>query len=293
VTDTLSERDTEVSTGLAAAAFGSLADENRIAILLALWEAGPLSFADLQERAGFADSGHFNYHLDQLHGQFVGKAEDGYRLRAAGKKAIDVVFDERFANSAPAVEANVEADCPNCGAGLQIIYEGGQVRITCTACSTVVHLGYFPPGGCVSRDLPAFLSAYSARVWRDFTLAHRGVCPHCSGRMDTEVRIDPDWHLSLPVVSTCRGCGVEVGTTIGLKLLADPAVVAFLHDHGMHVDERPFWELEFCIDDADARIVGEDPLRVVFPIACDDEVLRVTVDDEARVVETERARVRQ
>jgi DNA-binding transcriptional ArsR family regulator len=283
----------DVDAGRVATAFGSLGDENRIAILLALWREGPLSFADLQAAAGFDDSGHFNYHLDKLLEQFVEKTDDErYRLRAAGTKAIDIVHDERFAASTPTVEQPLDAVCPECGETLHATYEDGMVEIACPACSVVVHIGYFPPRGRTSRDLDDFLAAYARRLWRDFTLAHRGVCPHCSGRMDTTVDTDPDWHLSVPAMSECRDCGVLIGTTIALRLLADPDVVSFLADHGVCVDERPFWELEPCIDDSEAEIASEDPIRVVVPFAQDRETLRVTVDEGARVVATERSRRR-
>jgi DNA-binding transcriptional ArsR family regulator len=272
-----------------ASAFGSLADENRIVILLALWEAGPLGFADLQEAAGFDDSRHFNYHLDKMLGQFVEKTDDErYRIRAAGTKAIDIVNDERFAAATPTADRSIDADCPECGATLRAHYEDGMVDISCPECPVVVHIGYFPPRGRTSRDMDAFLLAYGRRLWRDFTLAYEGICPHCSGRIETHVDTDPDWHLSVPAMSECRDCGVTIGTTIGLRLLADPQVVAFLYDHGISVDERPFWELDFCIDDGEAWIESTEPLRVVVPIECGNETLRVTVDDHARVVETDR-----
>jgi len=286
----VSERPTEpdLDTERVASAFGSLADDSRIAILVALWTDGPLPFSALQSAAGFADSGHFNYHLDQLLGQFVEKEGEVYRLRAAGTKAIDIVFDERFAGSADPVDRALDAACPACGAALRAHYEDGLVDISCSDCAVLVHLGYFPPRGRATRDLESFLDAYGRQLWRDFTLASEGVCPHCSGRMDTRVDVDPDWHLSLPAVSDCRDCGVTIGTTIGLRLLSDPVVVGFLHDHGIRVDDRPFWALEFCIDDADARIDEEDPLRVVVPIERGGETLRVTVDEHARVVSTSR-----
>lgn len=286
------EPSDEVDAERVAGAFGSLADESRIAILLALWEDGPLSFAELQAAAGFEDSGHFNYHLDKLLGQFVEKADDRYRLRAAGTKAIDIVYDERFAESVPTVDRPVEAACPECGATLRATYEDGMIEIACPDCPVVVHLGYFPPRGRTTRDLAAFLDAYAKQLWRDFTLAYEGVCPHCSGRMDTHVDVDPDWHLSLPAMSECRDCGVRIGTTIGLRLLADPAVVSFLADHGVSVEDRPFWELEFCLDDSDARLLSEHPFRAVVPIEYGQETLRVTVDERARVVETEHVRRR-
>ncbi|SNZ12748.1 hypothetical protein SAMN06269185_1903 [Natronoarchaeum philippinense] len=286
--DLASNPNADIDAEQAAAAFGSLADENRIAILLALWADDELAFADLQSAAGFEDSSRFNYHLRKLLGRFIEKEGDRYRLRAAGAKAIDVVVDERFASTSDPVDVAIDADCPNCTATLHARYENDDITVECPDCDCIVHLGYFPPRGRADRDPAAFLDAYAKRLWRDFTLAYEGVCPRCSGRTTTRVETDPDWYLDLPAVSECADCGVSIGTTIGLRLLADPAVVAFLWDHGDAVDGRPFWEFEFCIDDADAEVVSEEPFRVVVPIERGSEVLRVTVGETARVVETAR-----
>ncbi|MFC6729879.1 transcriptional regulator [Natronoarchaeum mannanilyticum] len=291
--DLASNPNADVDAAEAAAAFGSLADENRIAILLALWSEEELSFADLQSAAEFEDSSLFNYHLGKLVGRFVEKEDDRYRLRAAGAKAIDVVVDERFGSSSEPVDLELDAACPDCGTPLRARYENDTITIDCPGCDCVVHLGYFPPRGRAARDPEAFLEAYAKRLWRDFTLAYEGICPRCSGRTSTRVEVDPDWHLDLPAVSDCADCGVSIGTTIGLRLLADPAVVAFLWDHGDAVDGRPFWEFPFCLDDADAEVVSQEPFRVVVPIERGGEVLQVTVDEAAQVVETARVTNRQ
>ncbi|MCU4716775.1 ArsR/SmtB family transcription factor [Halapricum hydrolyticum] len=288
MTDTRPDRDADVNVTRAASAFGSLADENRIEILLALWQSGPLSFADLQSAAGFSDSGHFNYHLDKLLDRFVEKDDGEYRLRTPGASALDIVFDERFGESPPDVDIDVDATCPSCGTRLHATYSDGRVVIGCPDCSVLVNIGYFPPRGRLDRDPAEFFTAYSKQTWRDFTLAREGVCPHCGGRMETTVEIDPDWHLQYPAVSTCQSCQVTIGTTIGVRLLTDPAVVTFLHEHGERVDERSFWEFDCCIDDSDAVLESEEPLRVTVPVSLGAETLRVTVDDATTVLETER-----
>ena len=288
MTDRAVDRDTDVNVAQAASAFGSLADENRIEILLALWQSGPLSFAELQSAAGFSDSGHFNYHLDELLDRFVEKTDGQYRLRTPGTSALDVVFDERFGESPPDVDIDVEADCPSCGVQLHASYSDGRVVIGCPDCSVLVNIGYFPPRGRLERDPAEFFAAYSKQTWRDFTLAREGICPHCGGRTETTVEVDPDWHLRYPAVSVCQSCQVTIGTTIGVRLLADPAVVSFLDEHGERVDDRPFWEFDWCIDDSDAVLQSEEPLRVTVPITLDEETLRVTVDERTNVLETKR-----
>ena len=292
--DRRSSSTVDVDADRVAAALNSAASPDRIEILLALWADGPLPFADLQAAAGFEDSGRFNYHLNELLGSFVEKSDEGYRLLGAGAKTIDVVLDARFGDPPAPVDAPVDADCPACGEKLRGRYENGTVRILCPGCETVVHLGYFPPRGRTTRSGEAFFRAYARRLWRDFTLAHRGVCPQCSGRTETRVErdADGDWHLRFPAATRCRDCEYSMRTAIGLLLIADPAVVSFLYDHGEHFEATPFWEYEFCIDDAAAELAREDPLRVVVPIRRGEERLRITVDERCEVVETARLRRR-
>jgi len=272
----------------AAAALGSLADADRIAIVLALRNGRTRPFVDLQTAAGFEDSGRFNYHLDRLLGEFVRKDEAGYRLTAAGAKAVDIVTDERFGSTPPVVDHPLDADCPQCGGRLHGRYAEKNVEIRCATCETLVHYGYFPPRGVTSRDPAALFDAYGRVLWRRFTLAARGVCPFCRGRTRTRVERGSDHHLDYPAVSKCVDCDATVATTVGLRLLADPTVVGFLADHGERVDDRPFWEFGFCIDDGDVVVTSDDPLRVTVPIRRDEETLRVTVDADATVVETAR-----
>ncbi|ELZ91975.1 hypothetical protein C440_16724 [Haloferax mucosum ATCC BAA-1512] len=283
------EETLNVDTEQAADAIGALADADRIAILVALRNGGRQSFAELQSAAGFGDSGRFNYHLDRLVGRFVSKREDGYELRAAGSKAVDIVTDERFGASPRPEEKAVDASCPDCEAQLHARYADENVEIACPDCDALVHYGYFPPRGRTTRDADELFEAYGTCLWREFTLAYRGVCPYCRGRMTTRVETESHHHLDYPAVSDCRDCDASIATTIGLRLLADPAVVSFLSDHGTGPDDRPFWEFDFCIDDSDGAVVSEDPLAVSVPIRQGDETLRVVVDEAGSVVETTRS----
>src|SRR6056297_2885902 len=78
-------------------AFTLLADETRVKILRALGDAGgpngavPLSFSELRERAGVAESGRFNYHLGELVGHFVGRSDEGYELLFPGVKVYQSI----------------------------------------------------------------------------------------------------------------------------------------------------------------------------------------------------------
>ncbi|SNZ12537.1 Helix-turn-helix domain-containing protein [Natronoarchaeum philippinense] len=284
----MGEQTIEVDQERAASAFGALADPSRIGILLALWQSGPLAFADLHRETAIEDSGRFNYHLDRLVDQFVIKTEDTYRLTPVGAKVADILLDARFGPTPPPIDEPTDADCPDCGERIHARYENGDIRLQCSACDLLVHYGYFPPRGRTTRDADGFLDAYSQRLWRDFSLAHRGVCPHCSGRMRNRIDEDPDWYPDYAAKSICRDCGVSVGSTLGLRLLGDPDVVAFLADHDVHADDNRFWTLEFCLDDSDVRVVSDPVRRYVIPISTDSETLEVIVDETASVVETAR-----
>jgi len=278
----------DVEKSDAAEAFGALADEDRIGILLALWQSGSLSFVALQRSTGFEDSGRFNYHLNKLVDQFVTKADDDYRLTPVGAKAVDLLLDARFGQTPPPIDEPTSTDCPECNAVLHARYEDGDIKLQCTDCEVLVHYGYFPPRGRTAREVDGFLDAYSQRLWREFTLAQKGVCPHCSSRMQTTVDDDPDWYAHFAAKSTCEYCGAVVGSTLGLRLLADPDVVSFLADHDVHVDDCRFWMLDFCVDDSEVTVNSNLPRQYLLPIHMDRETLEVVVDDTATVVETAR-----
>lgn len=283
----------DVDGEAAAAAFSILSDDSRVEILLALWQADDLSFADLQRASGIEDSGRFNYHLDKLVDQFVLKAEDGYRLSSVGSKVVDLLLDARFGPSTPpSIDEPTDTDCLQCGEKLHVYYEDGDMRIACPACGDVVHYGFFPPRGRATRDAQAALDAYSQQVWRNVTLAHCGVCPHCSGRMETELDDDPNWSVSHAASGRCLDCGAPFSSPVGLRLLADPDVVSFLADHGRSVDDLRFWEFEFVYGQAAISQVSETPPRYRLTIDEGRERLEVTLDETAHVVDTARRRPR-
>jgi len=283
----MSESTLEVDTEAAADAFGVLSDDSRVDILLALWDAEQSSFEDLRRAAGIDDSGRFNYHLDQLVDRFVRKTDDGYRLTSLGANVVDLLLDARFGLSPSPIDEPTNADCPACGERLHVYYEDGDMRLACPSCETVVHYGFFPPRGRATRTAEETIDAYSRQVWRDVTLAHRGVCPHCSGRMETRIEVDPDWAIDVAARGRCRDCGAPYSFPIGLHLLAEPAVVSFLADHGTFIDERRFWELDFVYGDA-VSVVSESPPRYQVTITAGAERLEVTLDEQCVVVDIAR-----
>lgn len=75
-------------------AFGTLADETRLAVLRALVRAeGPLRFSELRARVDVRDSGRFAYHLDRLLGRFVEERPEGYTLTRAARERLSAADD--------------------------------------------------------------------------------------------------------------------------------------------------------------------------------------------------------
>jgi DNA-binding transcriptional ArsR family regulator len=95
-------------------ALGALAHEARVAILRALADADrPLPFTELRSRAGVADPGRFNYHLNELRDRFVRDAGEGYELNYRGKRLLVVAGDGVRTDDGPPV-GDAET-CPVCG----------------------------------------------------------------------------------------------------------------------------------------------------------------------------------
>ncbi|GAA0646854.1 DUF7347 domain-containing protein [Salarchaeum japonicum] len=87
--------------GASSEAFGTLANEVRVTVLVRLVRAErdgetPVSFSDLHAAADTESSAGFAYHLRQLTGRFVEKTPDGYVLTDAGRRAADAVLSGAF-----------------------------------------------------------------------------------------------------------------------------------------------------------------------------------------------------
>jgi hypothetical protein len=83
----------------------------------------------------------------------------------------------------------------------------------------------------------------------------------------------------------CSACGHGIRTPVTLALLSHPAVVAFHHDHGIDVRERPLWNVG-----AEWResLLSTDPWAVVVSTELDGEILELYVDRGLGVVDTRR-----
>lgn len=273
-----------------AEAFALIANETRLSILEALWAADerPVSFSDLRREVGMRDSAQFNYHLKKLTGHFVTGTGDGYDFKHAGEKVVRSVIAGSF-NEHPTLEPfPVEGACFACGGSLRAIYEDERLAIACTDCGQRHGEYSFPPGGLNDRTLEEVAEAFDHRVRHLHCLAADGVCPECNGRMETRVREDGECCLGVAVRfdHECQQCGHTLCSAAGLRLLDHSETVSFHRERGVHLDERPYWTLPWCVSDQYTHVVERDPyvLEVRIPLSGDE--LRVRLDDDLDVLET-------
>jgi hypothetical protein len=160
-------------------ACGAVADETRVRMLRALWDADdPLSCRELRDRVDVRDSGRFNYHLGELRGRFVEKREDGYALRFAGRELVGALHSGVFTEDASVDPAPVDGDCVVCGGPLEAAYEDEQARVTCLDCGAHALSVEIPPAFVDGRedDLATAIDGYVRTMARQFAA---GFCSAC------------------------------------------------------------------------------------------------------------------
>jgi hypothetical protein len=300
-------------------AFTALANETRLAILLALWEAhdpanpdAETSFSALRDRVGTHDSGRFNYHLDKLVGRYVRKTDDGYVLRRSGGELVRTVIAGAGIEEPTLERTEIDVPCPYCGAPTAISYEDEWLYQVCTACegsfegSEEQPEGYLTgvaldPAGFLDRDPEALWAAALSRGYQEIKTTLEGVCDECSGVVERTLDVCPD-HDDEGVCSTCNRrpvaivylgctvCGNYHAVSPGTLVIHHPAVVAFYYDHGIetqYVNDTVgrMRDLSRLLAGHELAVLGVDPPRVQVRIDHEGERLQLTLDETAAVVE--------
>ena len=275
-----------------AEAFSVVANETRLDILEALWRAEerPIRFSDLFDAVELTDSAQFNYHLQQLTDRFVVKTDEGYDLAHTGGQVIRALRAGTYTRSPEIDPFGVEGACTRCGGPLVAEYADEQLSIDCSDCGKAHGKYDFPPGGLEDRAATEVATAFDERVRHLHCLAADGVCPACSGRMHTEITREGECCLDVVVRAehVCERCRHELCSPVGLVLLDEAPVAAFYDDHGISLSERPYWTLPWCVDDEYTDVISTDPWRVEVSIPLADERMRVTLDGDLTILETNR-----
>lgn len=281
-------------------AFGILASEIRVEVLLALWEAEDhrATFSALREAVGMPDSGKFNYHIGQFEGRFVERTDDGYELTRAGIRLTAGLLAGTYTTAGDVGPIPVGEGCPICDGSMAFRYEEDLVRIDCETCGNVSR---FPvPPGVFADDDPGQMPAVTDRYVRtEIDRTARGFCRDCDGRLDPRLataaetvdgETDPPVDLAdVPmVIDECRRCGSPTATNLGMRLVDHPAVVSFYHDHDVDYREIPVWHLAATTPDRTA-VLDRDPIRARVTYRADGEQVSLTVDESLSVVDVDRS----
>ncbi|WP_252700369.1 winged helix-turn-helix domain-containing protein [Natronosalvus vescus] len=275
-----------------AEAFALISNETRLSILEALWaaEERPVSFSELRRAVEMRDSAQFNYHLQKLSGHFIDQVDGGYDFKHAGEKVVHAVIAGSF-NEHPRLDPfPVQGGCVTCGGPLQGVYSDERLAIECTDCGQRHGEYSFPPGGLNDRTHEEVTEAFDNRVRHLHCLAADGVCPECSGRMETHIVEEGEegccLGVDVRVDHECVQCGHTLCSAAGLRLLDHSEVVSFHRERGVSLDERPYWTLPWCVSDEYTRIVGRDPYRLEVRMPVGGDVMRVRLDSDLDVLET-------
>jgi hypothetical protein len=285
--------------------FGLLSDDNRVAILRALWSSdGPMTFSALHDAVDIRDSGQFNYHLDKLVGQFVTRSEAGYELATAGAQINGAIEAGSYTVSGSMEPIQFDDPCPTCGGTRTFYYEDETARVDCDSCSVKAQFTIPPSAfvGCDRGEIPDVAGEYRRAI---IERLDRGFCGRCDGPAELAVCpvVDsPAWDEpededvgegplgdpgNIPIVKyECLQCGAQPTSGLRYALLTHPEVVGFYYDRGVDIRARSLWEFTtFGTDHEQVR--STDPFRASTTFTADGDELTLVVDEEMRVVERE------
>ncbi|MFB6149775.1 MAG: winged helix-turn-helix domain-containing protein [Halobacteriales archaeon] len=304
-------------------AFTVLGNETRIGILQALGEANEtMSFSELREEVGMADSGQFNYHLDKLVGHFIDKDDDGYRLSQAGRRIIKAVLSGAVRESPVLEFTEIDQSCHYCGAPIEIGFRSDQVIKYCTECdgkhgdpiavgdgdppaeSGFLGVLPLPPAGVQGRTPEEIYEAAWTWANLNFLAEASGICPRCSAMLERSVIVCEDHDTENGLCGSCGGRhAVKVhaectncihvmprGPAV-MGLVANTDLLAFLADHDLN-PVSPAPDSIVTVDqvhmDYGEEILSMDPFRARFRFSVEDDSLTLTVGEDLSVIEAAR-----
>jgi len=301
-------------------AFELLANETRLAILLALWEAyepfageSNVPFSELNERVAMRDSGNFNYHLGKLEGQFVTSTDEGYKLRPQGDKITRAVIAGVGLGNSTLEPTELGMSCPRCDASTAITYQDGRLFQLCTECDgNFGGTTDFPPGtlfawrlepaGLANRTPEEVYAASSIGMLQRTLAVVDGVCPDCSGAVESELEVcddhDPGPDGVCPTCGRrdeilalyqCSVCKFSTGGAPSALVSQHPAVISFYYDHGVDLQyDLDFQKVKRVLElgeEHEQTLESTDPLRVRVTIQYEGDEMCLLLDEDMSVLE--------
>ncbi|EMA53426.1 MULTISPECIES: winged helix-turn-helix domain-containing protein [Halococcus] len=280
-------------------AFEVLGHETRLAIIEELakprrteWRVAGLPFAELRKAVGVEDAGTFNYHLQALQDHFVGKLDGEYVLRNAGFYLAGAIRAGTYTERIEPRRTETDQECPEHEAAIEAVYEDGFFRLECPE-HGMISANALPPGAALGRTMDDLLALADRDTRRMVEKIREGSCPHCWGPMETTVPSTPSPRLAegettevLFARFSCARCGMDAWSPVSIAVLDHPAVVSFYHEHGIDIRKRSTLEISFQ-DSSTGTVLTEDPIRIAIEFELSGDVLRLVLDDELAVVDTD------
>lgn len=308
-------------------AFHVLGNETRMKILQTLGDAdGSLSFSELRDRVGMRDSGQFNYHLDKLKGHFVNQTNGTYELRQAGRRVIETILSGAITED-PVVEPDViDEPCPLCGAPTIVAFQQERMDHYCSECpgyygmttpvtasrtpgpgeDETTEYGFlgsvrFPPAGLHGRASTEMFQAGTTWFMLELLAMANRVCPRCSALLSTSISVCEEHNPTDGICTECKNrhailieynctnCLFSQGGAVGLTLVTDAELLAFLLSHGVNPLAPSSQAADFeTLMDFEEELVSVDPFEARFTFTRDSDTLTLTVNGDLNVVDTTR-----
>jgi hypothetical protein len=290
--------------------FGLLSDEIRLDILrtIALAQSeerktgiAQLSFSEIYERVDVDNTSKLSYHLGELTETFLRKHEGGYAFTHAGEQMVRFILAGNYRSPEDFGTIETGGQCLYCGeTALQAMYHEQFFFIRCSECDHPAFSYRVRPAQVQDRTGSDLIESIIWEQAGDFVKMRQGVCPDCSGRLDTEV-IDakdepvPDAvPVSFATRSECQQCLRFMSIPLTHAAAYHPESVAFHWEHGVDIMGTGFWELHSYVLDGrwTAEQLDTTPAEYRVELRCDGASLRLDLDSDAAVTRTERVRRR-
>lgn len=294
----------------AAAAFGSLADPTRVAILLAFTavvddrevridDGMPvISFSELYDRVEVDSTSKLSYHLGELEGTYLRRVEDGWTFTFTGETVARSILAGTYDGEVAFDPVDVDAPCLHCGSqSLEVRVEDRLLRHDCLDCGE--EMGGIPvtPAQVRERDVPTLLESTTTYVVGTLWQHRNGFCSDCGGVVEVTVEPHPvadaaDTVDRFVAVGTCRSCRRRVNGPPSMWLANHPACVSFHWDYGVDVLSMGMQDVGETVgsDRWTTERIGTDPPRYEVAYRAESSALRLVVDDSLTVIRTERVR---
>jgi hypothetical protein len=282
-----------------------------------LAEAGePLAFSTLFERSEYDTSANFSYHLGELEGHFISRAEEGYGLRQAGRRVVEAVIAGTMTEDPVVERAPTDRPCPFCSAPIEVSYRQERIEMYCSECpgvgrgqdepagqfdtefGTLGHIS-LPPAGVQGRTPTEMIRA--AQAWDNLDLlgGSAWVCSRCSGTVEHSVTVceDHDGSGASAITATVgtRCCSAacpnsKSGIAI-VCLLAKTEMLSFVTEHGGNPLMPDTYDVEpGALANYGEEILSFDPFRVELTFTIEGDSLTLRIDEDVSIVDVTRDR---